>query len=112
MRTLALLLLTTTLSTQTSDWKAIKSWSGDGISETESFATTAREWRLRWTAKNTRTVPGTFSVSVHDAETDKLVSTATGLGSQESYVRGKGRFYLKINAALVAWTVSAEEPAQ
>ena len=29
-------------------WRAVKSWGGNGIKETETFSVASREWRIKW----------------------------------------------------------------
>jgi hypothetical protein len=113
---LCLVLLTATLGAQEPPWKAIKSWNGSSdIKETESFTTTEREWRIKWTAKtNSETaIVRDFGAYVHSSADDKLVSQFKAGRTQtygESYVRGTGSFYLKIGSFNVTWTITVEEP--
>lgn len=97
------------------EWKTIGSWSGSGnIKEGESFTTSKREWRIRWTAKPTGSV-SLFQIYVKRAEDGGLVSAISagdGETAGESYVRSLGRHYLAFNTSGVAWTAVAEEPAK
>jgi hypothetical protein len=98
-------------------WAPIASWSGSGTKETESFAPSAREWRVTWTAqpidpKFAGTGQKVFSVQVIKDGEDFPASTINagpGETSGESYVRGAGRYYLKINAVNAKWTLAAEQ---
>lgn len=54
---------------------------------------------------------GILQIYVHN-EKDELVSLAANTnkpGSDTSYVRGKGRFYLKINSGNCKWKVTVED---
>jgi hypothetical protein len=98
-------------------WTPIASWSGEGTKETETFTITQREWRVTWTAKlsNPKMPVRVFSVAVYDAKTDVPVSQLMPGDKEsagESYVRGAGRYYLKIASGNAAWTVRVEEPAK
>lgn len=116
MRVLCLLLMTATLAA--SDWSPIAKWSGSGTKETETFATPAKEWRIRWTADPIdRTFAGSgvksFSVQVLKDGSDLPVSTLSAgkdETSGESYVRGAGSYHLKITAVNAKWSLIAEQP--
>lgn len=116
MRTLCALLVTAAVLTA-SDYAPVKSWAGSGGKETESFDIAAKEWRLRWTAKpiDPRFAGSgvkAFSVQVLRGDSDLPVSTFQAGPSEtagESYVRGTGRFYLKITAVNAQWTLAAEQ---
>jgi len=105
------------IALQASTWTSIGSWSGQGIKETESFNATQREWRLTWTAKSIDSGLNmrSFGFSVYSAKDDRPVSTVSGGPTEtsgESFVRGAGRFYLKITSVNAAWTIKAEERKQ
>ena len=90
-------------------WHELGKWSGDGTKNTETFATSQREWRIRWALDETgpRTI---FDIAVRSAADDSLVSTANGKSSGETIVRAPvGRYYLRVAGANVKWTVTAEE---
>lgn len=89
-------------------------WNGNGIRQTDTFTTSTREWRLRWTASNEAMRGASIlQIMVHDAGTDALVTLAAnqqGVGSGDSVVRAPaGDYYLSINSGNVDWTVRAEE---
>jgi hypothetical protein len=94
------------------DWAPVASWQGQGIKETESFETTASEWRVAWATSKER-VAGMIRIYVHRADGGGLVSLAAnqmGTGQDVSYVRTPpGRYFLRINAANVDWSVAVEE---
>ncbi|MEQ1871802.1 MAG: hypothetical protein ABL961_17430 [Vicinamibacterales bacterium] len=98
-------------------WTPVGTWSGSGqtAKETESFTTTKREWRVRWTAttNSERAILRDLHATVHSAEDGRQVSEFIAGRTEtagESYVRGPaGRYYLKIASVNVTWTVTAEE---
>ncbi len=94
------------------EWRSVKTWTGSGIKETEGFDIQSREWRVSWETKNEAFAgAGIFQIYVHN-DKDELVSLAAnkqGTGKDVSYVRGKGRFYLKINSGNVDWSVTVED---
>lgn len=96
---------------ETSEWRTVRSWSGSGIKETETFAVTSREWRVNWRSAN-EPFPnaGILQIFVNDEDGNMVTFLANkqGPGSDVSYVRGKGRFYLHINSANVDWNVTVE----
>lgn len=47
---------------QAAEWRSIKTWTGDGIKETESFATASREWRISWSFDKEQ-LPGGWRLS-------------------------------------------------
>ena len=94
------------------DWAPVASWQGQGIEEMESFETTASEWWVAWATSKER-VAGMIRIYVHRADGGGLVSLAAnqmGTGQDVSYVRTPpGRYFLRINAANVDWSVAVEE---
>lgn len=83
------------------------SWKGDGSKETESFAITGSEFRVRWTVAKP---DGLIFIQVVD-ETGRSVGNAQGSKSDSTVVRAKpGRYYLKISSAVTGgWEVSVEQ---
>src|SRR5688572_7741596 len=72
-----------------SGWRTIASWRGSGIKNTESFNTSASEWRVTWNAGNGGPFGGVMQIYVNDSN-GGLVSVAantTSSGSDISYVR-------------------------
>jgi hypothetical protein len=94
------------------EWRVVKTWAGTGMKETESFEVASREWRINWSMTDpTFKGAGILQICVHN-ENDQLVSLAANTnnpGSDTSYVRGKGRFYLKISSANCKWKVTVED---
>lgn len=110
-RTSVLLLLVAGLA-QPAGWRSLKSWSGTGTKQTESFDTASREWRINWSMSDPA-LPGAgiLQIFVYD-QNDKLVSLAantTQPTSDTSYVRGKGNYHLMINSGNCKWRVTVED---
>lgn len=85
--------------------REVKSWSGTGAKDTETFTTTVGEWTLRWQSASV------VSITVYDADAKKPVSVASSAGGADSsVVRVKpGRYYLSVLGVGEAWKVSVEE---
>jgi hypothetical protein len=76
----------------------VAEWQGASIKNTETFEVASKEWKIFWATRG----DSNFSITVYDANTDKmvdLVANIIGSGSDTSVIRGKGRFYLKILAS-------------
>lgn len=112
MRVTIALLLTVAASLSAATWSPLGTWQGTGgAKETETFTTTQKEWRVRWTATPTAS-PRLFSVTVRAADTRDVVSiiSAGEEPSGESYVRGPaGKYYVSIATVNAKWTLVAEE---
>jgi len=103
--------ISTTKAPAPSGWRVVKSWTGSGIKQTESFRIASREWRISWTTKNEK-VAGLLQIFVYtdSGELVTLAANQQGAGSDVSYVRNTpGRYYLAINSANVDWTVTVED---
>jgi hypothetical protein len=95
-------------------WRPVASWTGSGIKESETFAISEPEWRIRWATSNERLAgAGILQIMVHNADTKQLITLAAnkqGIGDDVSYVRsGPGRFYVVMNSGNVDWSVTAEQ---
>lgn len=88
------------------NWKTLASWKGSSIKNTETFSTTAREWRIKWVSG------GLLSIFVYDANRN-LVTVAVNTAeaaSDISYVRAApGSFYLEIICVGHPWVISVEQ---
>ncbi len=117
MRTMVCAILLTVAVTA-ADWTDIAKWSGSGTKETESFEVKSREWRLTWTAKAidpTYAGSGTFRLSVQvmkdgSAIPVSVVTAGPGETQGESFVRGAGRYFLKVSSVNAQWTLAVQEP--
>lgn len=104
-----------TSATRTQEGAPLGQWNGSGSKDTESFAVPATEWRIVWVAIPS-TSTGALMISVHDAETLRLVNTISsgvvnGKTTDVSYVRAPaGRYYLSINGVGVAWAIGVLAP--
>jgi hypothetical protein len=93
-------------------WRTIASWRGSGIKSTESFTTTASEWRVIWNAGNLGPFGGVMQIYVNGSNGGvvTLAANATSSGSDTSYVRTRpGRYNLTINSTNDNWSVAVEE---
>jgi hypothetical protein len=117
MRILCALLMTVATLTA-ADYTQLKTWTGSGTKETETFEVTAKEWRLVWAAKPIdKTFAGdgrfVFRVAIHKEGSAVPVSRLEGGQSEqagESFVRGAGRYFLKVSSVNAQWTLTAEQP--
>jgi hypothetical protein len=94
-------------------WRVVKSWSGNGTKETESFTVRGKEWRVSWRTQNEASRgAGIFQIYVKNGA-GKLVSLAANKqkeGEDVSYVHSApGEYYLTINSASFDWKVAVEE---
>ncbi|HWL06876.1 MAG TPA: hypothetical protein VNQ76_00525 [Planctomicrobium sp.] len=96
-----------------SSQKIVKTWSGSGLKNTETFEITSSEWKLHWQAEAPM---GTASliINLHDSETpdvpvemlaNQLLDSPQ---SGDTIVRRSGKLFLKI-LGTTPWTVSIEE---
>jgi len=89
-------------------WTTVKSWSGNGAKDTESFAVTENT-RINW---ETTGAQGVFQIYVQDGQglPAAVAANAQGVGKDVSYLHiAPGQYSLKINCALTPWKVSVEE---
>lgn len=92
-------------------WQEVKTWTGSGIVNTETFTVASKEWRINWETSQ-ENIAGILQVFVYDSK-DNLVDLPVnqmGVSKNISYVRkGPGTFYLKINSANIKYRVTVEE---
>lgn len=92
-------------------WAPTHTWTGSGIKTTESFTTTSREWRVRWSA-TAGDSGGVFTIFVLNEQGAPLavpVNQQVG-GSDVSYVRvPPGRYNLTVNSIGMNWRVEVEQ---
>ena len=93
----------------TPGWTKVTSWKGNSIKDTETFSITANEWRIQWS-----TEPGqydmNFQIYVFKANGNwkSVAANVIGKGSDVSYVRGAGSYYLTINTGQ-SYTITIEQ---
>jgi len=94
-------------------WRAVKSWRGNGMKETETFSVASREWRIKWESANEAFAgAGILQIMVYSEDGTLVTLTANkqGVGSDTSYVRtGPGKHYLMMSSANMDWSVSVED---
>lgn len=110
---LSLAFLIPVVEAESAPWRTVKSWTGSGTKETESFDTSSSEWRINWitSSEAAKSDFAIFQIYVYDAN-GKQISVAANAqrpGSDTSYVHTKGRFYLKINSANCNWKIVVED---
>lgn len=89
---------TTTQPPQQPTWKEVIRWEGSSIKDTETFHITSNEWRIRWSTKPGKDDENLFSIHVYESNGKWKgdVGGIWGEGSDVSYMRGPGDYYLKI----------------
>jgi hypothetical protein len=113
----ALFVAVTVATLAAADYTPVKSWSGAGTKETETFTITTREWRVTWTAVAERADfaggAKNFDIGVYKDGGSQFPLSSISAGASEtkgeSFVRGAGRYYLKISALNAKWTVAVDE---
>lgn len=85
-------------------WGTVKEWSGSGIKTTETFTIRDRQWRIHWTGSDLIQI----FVYTESGDMAGLAANVVNGGSDVSYQRGAGDYYLTINAS-GTWRVKVEE---
>lgn len=83
-------------------WRLVERFSGSSIKNTSNFDIKGEEWRIRWSTEPGKYGDMNFQIYVHDASDDSLKDLAAnviGAASDESVIRGAGRYYLKLNTS-------------
>lgn len=76
----------------------VAKWKGAAPKSTESFAINTNEWEIRWTTVG----DSHFIFEVYNADTNEKVEPVENLiekGAYTTVMRGKGRYYLKIETS-------------
>lgn len=99
-----------TTPTPTPTWTKVISWQGSSIKDTETFSITANEWRIQWSTKPGEYGDMNFQIYVYEANGSlkSLAANIIGEGSDVSYVRGSGDYYLTINTGQ-SYTITIEQ---
>ncbi len=94
----------------TRTWTEVISWEGSSIKDTETFSITANEWRILWDTKPGQYGDMNFQIYVYEASGSlkSVAANIIGGGSDVSYVRGSGNYYLTINTAQ-PYTITIEQ---
>ncbi len=95
------------------DWVVVGRWKGTGSRTTETFYVEAREWRVKWSLRDTE--PGRdfdpwVSIRIRDSEDRRVDSVMSDDLWGVSYVHhGPGRYFLRITGGIYTeWEVTAE----
>jgi hypothetical protein len=95
-------------------WRSIGSWSGQGNTQTGSFANDSGAMRVRWeTRKENSPGKGTFRLSLHSAISGRpllVVVDQRGVGHDTAEIRESPRVsYLVVESANLEWVFTLEE---
>lgn len=88
-------------TTPAATWHEITRWEGKSIKETETFHIPSREWRILWSTKPGEYGNMNFAIIIYNSDGTmvNVAANTIGEGSDISYVRGSGDYYLSINTA-------------
>jgi hypothetical protein len=94
-------------------WRSLGSWSGHGLTQTESFIGNGA-LRVIWETRNEAAPDtGTFGVTVHSSVSGRPLLQAVeqrGVGRGTAYVSEDPReFYLVVESSNLEWSVTVEE---
>lgn len=80
-------------------WAEVIRWEGNSIKDTETFSITANDWRIRWSTEPGEYGDMNFQIYIYEANGSlkNIAANIIGEGSDVSYVRGAGDYYLTIN---------------
>lgn len=109
--------------TPADEWRLVREWAGQGITQTEVFDIASNDWKIAWRAYDGSGAGGMFvggfeimayreGASVGDANSimrGDIVTVAFTQqpGSGEYYLHnGPGRFYLRIAGGMCRWKVT------
>jgi len=90
-------------------WVVVKTWQGDGIKDTEDFVV-GNEWRIDWDFSPGQ-YAGIIQIYVYRSDTRQLVNLVANTqkaGSDSSFQRGAGTYYLKVNST-GGWKVAVQD---
>ena len=97
-------------------WRLVRSWSGQGSSQTESFESASGQLRIRWhtTRQNTTAgPPGSFRLTAHSAISGRPLQVAVdelGQGEGTAYVdQDPHDFYFVVESANLDWSFTLED---
>jgi len=96
-------------------WQPVRTWSGRGNSQLETFTIDVGTWRARWETRN-ETAPGSgsFKVNAHSGDSGRVIAEIAdqrGVGrGTETVIEAPRRYYLNIESANVEWTITVEQP--
>ena len=96
-------------------WNTLRSYSGSGDEQVESFASDTGALRIEWQAKpkNGATTPGTFRVALHSAISGRPLTVPIdhkGPGKGTAYVSEEPRvFFLDVRSQELEWNITVSE---
>ena len=77
---------------------SVAEWVGKAQKNTETFTINTNEWVIAWITQG----DSNFIIELYNADTNELVelvANIVGNGGETSVMRGKGRYYLKVNTS-------------
>lgn len=84
-------------------WNEVITFKGSSIKNTQSFHISSEEWRIEWSTKPGQYGDMNFILYTYNADGSMkepgVVANIIGAGSDISYMRGSGDYYLTINTA-------------
>jgi len=83
----------------TAIWHEIARWTGNSIKNTETFNVPSSEWRIRWSTGPGQYGALNFQIFIYKADGSLagVAANVIGEGSDTSFMRGRGSYYLTIN---------------
>lgn len=80
-------------------WQEVITFEGSSIKDTETFTVSAKEWRINWSTQPGQYGDMNFQIMIYDENgaLEGLAANIIGAGSDVSYMRGAGDYYLTIN---------------
>jgi hypothetical protein len=80
-------------------WQEVISFEGNSIKDTQTFPISSDYWAIQWATKPGKYGDMNFQIYVYDENGNlkSVVANVIGEGSDTSYMRGKGNYYLSIN---------------
>jgi hypothetical protein len=96
-------------------WNKLRSYSGSGDEQVESFTSDTGALRIEWQAKPKQgaTTPGTFRVALHSAISGRPLTVPIdhrGPGTGTAFVSEEPRvFFLDVRSQDLDWTVTVSE---
>lgn len=82
-------------------WHEIKTFSGKGIKNTETFIIPSQEWRISWDTSPGEYGEMNFQIYIYDdnGNLKGVAANVIGADKDSSIMRGSGNYYLMINTA-------------
>jgi hypothetical protein len=81
-------------------WRAVRSFTGSSIKNTESFTISGDEWRISWVTRPGEYGEMNFQIYVYNADGSlkDIAANVIGAGEDSTVIRGSGTYYLQFNS--------------